>query len=270
MWDFERNSVGKGNMLLFLAVNILCLLYCAHWLTELRGKAFILGLLILLLWIAFVMADEVKALLYHRQTVFLRPEGVFIGSRKHSRMLAWEEIREAEVRFARSSGWNRFANDWVVLSKEPLSDSVRGALCSDVSPWLPEIGLAEFRLSALSWDTSIGNEELVAFLKEKCPLLRDALAQYDGRSLAWANEDGVVSLPEKQYDKLTGGVSNYSTLMVFREFVWIGTVLFTMGALSGTDGFVSNPGLFLILWALAVLLAVSCIIARRKILNGLK
>lgn len=270
MWDFERDSVGKGGVLFFLALNVLCLLWCVHWLLLLRGAAFLLGLLILLLWIAFVMADEAKALLYHRQMVFLRPEGVFVGSRKHSRKLAWEEIREAEVRFARNSGWNLFANDWLVLSKEPLSDSVRGAICSDVSPWLPEMGLAEFRFSALSWDPDIGNEEVVAFLKEKCPLLRDALALYDGRSLAWANADGAVLLPEKQYDKLTAGVSNYSTLMVFREIVWLGAAPITMGALSGARGLVSNPGVLLILWGLAVLIAVSCIIARRKILNGLK
>ncbi len=58
--------------------------------------------------------------------------------------------------------------------------------------------------------------------------------------------------------------------MVFREIVWLGAVPITMGALSGARGLVSNPGVLLILWGLAVLLAVSCIIARRKILKGLK
>ena len=184
MWDFERDSVGKGGVLFFLALNVLCLLWCVHRLLLLRGAAFLLGLLILLLWIAFVMADEAKALLYHRQMVFLRPEGVFVGSRKHSRKLAWEEIREAEVRFARSSGWNLFANDWLVLSKEPLSDSVRGAICSDVSPWLPEMGLAEFRFSALSWDPDIGNEEDVA---EKLGVTRQSVAK-------WESGDSVPDL----------------------------------------------------------------------------
>ena len=39
MWDFERDSVGKGGVLFFLALNVLCLLWCMHRLLPLRGSA---------------------------------------------------------------------------------------------------------------------------------------------------------------------------------------------------------------------------------------
>lgn len=270
MRSFERNSTGKGLMVFFLAVNTLCLLYCVHLLMEFRGTVFFIGLLILLTWIAFVFADEVKALRYHRQMVFILPEGVTIGSKKHSRRILWEEIQEVSVRYAHNAGSNYFANDWLVLSTQPLSDSARGALCSDLSPWLPKMDLAEFRLSALSADPNIGDPNLVEFLKAKCPLFRAALEQYHSRSLIYATADGVVSLNQKQYDKLTSSVSGYTGLMVLREFIWFGAVLITMWELSDMSNVVFSQGLIFMLWVLALLLAGGCLLSRRIVLKRIR
>lgn len=252
-------------MVLMLLADLIILLVCLQWVPQMRGWRLILGAALLLVWLASVIPDKVRLLRYDGQKAHITPGGVSVGKRAQSE-LPWEEIREVEIRDpvdAVTHPLRTHDHAQIVFSDRVLTERHRMFLCSDADPWLPNDGIVQLPLWPIEND-----DALFDWMKQRCPLLARAAENYVPGSVSFAAEETGGVLHGAAFSRVWLRAHRLSAQMVWREALWIVTVILAETQLSGVFGDQSDAAFdaFLLGTALlAVVTTISVVLRRRKL-----